>query len=173
MSEERDRTMRIKVYKTDETEYWDLPDWMKPYVNRVFGVYYFDPTRRVHCCEMTLSYEMRYLECQPDMDYETLYKMEEEGDSLIDEIDSFFREHDNSDPWIYMHCHHIDECKPFKEGFFPKGDRGLCCLTGFGFKTLKEFGKEEYDPENENEIEEQRYNYMMEEMLEYSSSNGI
>src|SRR5687768_6276956 len=49
----------FRVYRMDVTEYWN--EDIQARAGRLFAVYLFDANRHVHACELTASYEMRYL----------------------------------------------------------------------------------------------------------------
>jgi len=40
----------------DETQYWNLADDDKPYVEKMLGVYIYDRASYTYCCELTPSY---------------------------------------------------------------------------------------------------------------------
>jgi hypothetical protein len=99
--------MQIKILKRDETEYW--AEEVVARAGRIFGVYAYDPSRKVHACELTASYELHFIESQaencPDDD--------SERERLDDEI----REGDlYTEPVTYIHCHEIDRILVVEDG---------------------------------------------------------
>lgn len=152
--------MRIRILKLDESEYWT--DEIRSQVKRIFGVYVFDPTWRVHLCEWTASYELHRLESQIDFHENTPESIQERIEDEVREAERF------SDPVIYVHCHVIDRAERFSQGWFPKGSMGVHTMTGFGSGF-------EIDPDDpaERRRKEQRHDYAIEEAIEYCSINGV
>jgi hypothetical protein len=110
----------IKVLKVDQTEYWC--DEIKKKVKRIFTVYLFNPNKRVHCCEITPSYECVFLEYQIDFPDDI---SEEERDRIYMEVTEV------QEDVAYYHCSGIDNLPEFKLGFFPEGMMGVCSAGEF------------------------------------------
>lgn len=95
------------VLKLDETRNW-TPE-IAERAKKILGVYLFDASKCVHCCEFTPSYECLFVESQwhnPDLP-------DRDADWLSVEI----MEADNcSDPVRYFHCREIDGLPRIKEG---------------------------------------------------------
>jgi hypothetical protein len=115
------KVMQIKILKRDETEYW--ADDIVARAGRIFGVYAYDPSRKVHCCELTASYELHFIESQaekcPDDDHER--------ERLDDEI----REGDlYTEPVTYIHCHEIDKLPVVEDGkmYFPNKEQSAIVI---------------------------------------------
>lgn len=100
--------------KRNETEYWG-EEWKKEnHVIRCLGVYVFAPSIKVHCCEITPSYELwpvrNEFEFEPGTSQDDIEKAEEDAMSAESGI-------------IYIHCsslnleetQEIGECEDVEE----------------------------------------------------------
>lgn len=103
----------ICVLKIDETEYWH-DDTLLEKTGRIFGVYVFDKTLHVHCCELTPSYELHRVESQTEK-------------SLEDKDYDDFVYHDRGGDVIYIHCYTIDGFKNIEKDKLPKEKAGIVC----------------------------------------------
>ena len=88
----------LKYVEIDETQYWKEDFLERIGAKKVTAVYVFDANRRVHCCELTPSYEM--IEA---LNYTDNYLPDEDYDEFEDSWRPNFAE------VSYMHCHWIDE----------------------------------------------------------------
>ena len=123
----------IRVAKIDETFHW-----IEPYpevAGRIWGVYVYDANRVVHCCEVTGSYELHFVESQ------TMVR-------VSDDIQMEMLDGDRDTPAVmYLHCGSLDDaeeidiehdpCNPY-----PKGGIGTFILF------------ESYDGDSDAAIEE-------------------
>ena len=118
------KTPIIKVLKIEETEYW-CEDIVRR-APRIFGVYLFNASESVHCCELTPSYDCRFVATQ----YEEVDGLSDaERDALSEEIMSgdalsgggFFDD-------CYIHCCTIDKFPSIQRGCFPVGKMGVYTL---------------------------------------------
>lgn len=160
--------MRIGVFYQDCTEHistasMSLPfqELFKKHVKRIFEVYLYDPTWKVHCCELTASYEMHLLSHIAETDYE------ETPEWFREELDDFLHECGFcQEPIRYFHCKGIDRSESVKRLGFPKGNIGhrFECKFGRGF---------EFDNSILTSKEEQKHEYLMEEAMEYARCNSI
>jgi len=154
--------MFIKVIKINETEHWNLDQKMMNKIKAIWGVYVFDPNWKVHCCEITPSYELHMLHSQVEF-------KENATNEEIEEIENCVAENENfENPVIYMHCHVIDNAGNFKCGWFPKTDMGTYriwgCATDF-----------EYDPKDKAErtSQEQKHDYGIEQAIECATEQYV
>ena len=95
---------KLVVVKLEETDFWTALD-KPPELGRLFGVYVADLSRRVHCCEMTASYELWFVETEfeggagyphlEDKDQEACQDYVMDGDRHTDGVS-------------YVHCHQVD-----------------------------------------------------------------
>lgn len=98
---------RFCVLKLDESDNWSPEVTTK--AKRVFSLYLFDASRRVHCCEFTPSYECTFLESQ--------WHNPALSDREADRLDMEIRQQDIADPPVrYFHCHQIDGLPCINEG---------------------------------------------------------
>lgn len=95
----------IRVFKRDETEFWNFPEEMIPFVKRVVGIYIFDASLHVFCCEMTPSYDCRFVQSQLDL---TEACPEGMGDAIYELICKGDSETDRS---VYFHVRDLDTLK--------------------------------------------------------------
>ena len=155
--------MFIKLLKTNETDHWCIDECPhKESVKTIWGVYAFDPSWRVHCCEMTASYELYFIETQVEFQDGVI-------DEHRDEIEDWFRLNDNYIDYIsYMHCHTVDNAGHYREGWFPHESMGSVRLSGFAMGF-------EFDPNDQAErpIREQRHDYALLEAIEYCQQNAV
>lgn len=100
------------VLKLDETENWCQE--VKDKAKRILGIYLFDKTRHVHCCEFTPSYECIFIESQ----WENLDLSDNEQEELDDLIQEGNRETNNVN---YYHTYVIDDLPLIKEGQVARG----------------------------------------------------
>ncbi len=115
--EEHDTQAEVKprwcVLKIDETQNW-LDQDIVSRAKRIYGVYVFDRSLHVHCCEMTASYECLFVESQfdnPDL-----------PDREADWLSVDLMAGDNyAEPVRYFHCWQIDGLPRIKEGDVAQG----------------------------------------------------
>ena len=111
----------IRVVKADETL-----NCMDPFVlrhaKRIFGVYVYDYRLHVHCCEMTASYELHFIESQADYADDLPEKLRER---LLDSLMEGDRE---TPPVCYMHVYHVDGFPLFRPDCLPSGPVGQYVL---------------------------------------------
>lgn len=123
-------TMKPELYvvKIDETKYW-AEDIIEK-AGRIFGVYIYDKNRRVHCCELTPSYELRFIESQTEKRVD---------DTVYDEI---LRADAYSEGWRYYHCHVLEGLPALPEGggWLPDNGQwaGQYKVTGLTSETYDE-----------------------------------
>ena len=104
--------MKIKIVLLDETQNW-AEVVTKP-AGKVFGVYYYDPSIIVHCCELTPSYELTPLNSVPEHGPED----DEAREKLLDDIMSG---DSNCNDIKYIHCHTLDALHEIKRGELKEG----------------------------------------------------
>ena len=98
----------IRILKLDESHNWD-PEIVSRAGGKIFGVYLYDATVAVHCCEITPSYELNFIESQPHQ----LPDDEDEREKLYDDI----QEGDlHTEPVLYYHKPAIDRIEEVEEG---------------------------------------------------------
>lgn len=63
MLNEHDRKtpIAIRVIALDETEYFNIPSDLAPYIKEIHGVYFYDKNSHTFLCEMTPSYCLDFL----------------------------------------------------------------------------------------------------------------
>lgn len=156
--------MYIKLLKIDESDSWILDDCPhKERIKGIYGVYVFDPLRKVYLCEMTPSYECHMLGAQVDYhDYDSM----EEGEA--EAVEDWIRTNEDwSEQVIYFHFHLIDSnAKPFKEGWIPEHSMGVTRMWGFA----TDFKSDETD---QKKYENQRTSAAIKEATEYCAENGV
>lgn len=104
MTTETMTTPHWYIYRQDATQYWDDPDLVARSGGTIYGMYLFDNNRHVHCCEITPSYEMEFLESVP--------KSRPEDECLADRLDMDVMEGDTDRGEVsYFHVHNIDLAK--------------------------------------------------------------
>jgi hypothetical protein len=89
--------------RLDETDDWNLPDSIKAYVAKVYGIYAFNRNSHTHCCEITPSYWMIAIawDFEPT---EALNKLgDRERDNMLELIEDTLREASLQDSCHYRH----------------------------------------------------------------------
>ena len=104
--------MRLRVCLIDETEHWN--NEIADAAGKIFGVYLYNVDEVTHCCELTPSYELNFLQSVPL----ELPKAENFREKLLDVIDegNFQTERVH-----YFHCHVIDRLPKIKRGQIKQG----------------------------------------------------
>lgn len=84
-----------KIVAIEQTSYWN-PEIVEK-TGRLFGTFLFDASRQVHCCELTPSYEMHFIETLAE-------------NMIDDETDAMIRDADivGQNEVEYWHCHSVD-----------------------------------------------------------------
>lgn len=100
----------FKVVAIDETRDWR--DDMVAKCGRLYGLYLFDVNRHVHCCELTPSYEMHFIETV------AANFIDDETDALIREANAQCQQDVE-----YQHCRVID--RMHASSFVDLGERDL------------------------------------------------
>lgn len=96
--------IKPRVVVIEETQYWE--ESLANHAGSIYGVYLFDANRKVHCCELTASYELHPLEVAV-RDYEKC------SDEIRDLIES---EWNLSTDIVYMHAYSVDQMPTFPVG---------------------------------------------------------
>jgi len=90
--------------RIDETEYWVKDFLAKNGIRRIWGIYVYNRTLGVHCCEFLTSRELHVV----DYDWEPVHEIDDdrELDRIDQEItDAFWK---GTDPVCYMHVSTVD-----------------------------------------------------------------
>ena len=148
---------KFVLIKLDETLNWQDGDpAILAKAGRIFGLYVADLSMGVHCCEMTRSYELNFVESQWEGTGKAL--SEEDSETVHDYVMEGDR---NTPPVSYMHCYAVDAFPVLdsnKGEFFPPKDK-----TG----AVVELGEVEQD---EDEVSDED---ALEGMMEYVRTNGL
>lgn len=104
--------MRLRICLLEETENW--AEEITQRAGRIFGVYLYNPDTRTHCCELTPSHEMYFLQSVP----ERLPENEVQREKLLDDIDEGNIETPHVD---YVHCSTIKALPRIKRGQITQG----------------------------------------------------
>lgn len=141
----------FKLFKTDETEYWE--DSIRSKVKSIESVYLYDDNRVTHLCEFTPSFECYWLYYSVDfIDGLT----DEEKDEIWDEVDKYPPENYVD----YFHCDNIVNPFSCKHKYYTWEDYYNWCYID----------KCEYEDEG-NYLT--WYNEELEEHLEYFRGNHL
>lgn len=122
------------IVKIDETQYWNLnPDpvkyWLKPSpitdalkaIKRIFGVYVTDLNKQVHCCELTPSYELNFIETQYELDLNI-----ELTDEQLELISDYIMDGDRDTDLVrYYHCKVLEGAAKIDTGCYPDNMLGV------------------------------------------------
>ena len=120
--------MRIKMLKIDEREHWC--DEIKEKTKAIYTCLLFSPEKRVHCCEITPSYELKFVEYQAILIDELEDQgREDEREEIFDAIDSG----ESGEPLVqYFHCRTVDGAEEIKMGAIPQSGIGVIDLGYWG-----------------------------------------
>lgn len=91
--------MNFQVIAINETSYWN--EQIVAHTGRIYGLYLVDLDRKVHCCEITPSYELYFIESVTEA------TISDELDMEIIDADMHY-----SDQVVYWHCHAVDRMAP-------------------------------------------------------------
>jgi hypothetical protein len=148
---------KFVLVKLDETRNWEHGDpAILAMAGRIFGRYVADLSVGVHCCELTRSYELHFVESQ----------WEGTGEELSDAdraaVQDYLVDGDRETAAvIYVHCHVVDGLPvldPQQGEFFPpKGTTG----------AVIELGAVEQDEDEVSDAD------ALEGMLEYVRTRGF
>jgi len=84
----------------DETQIW-VEETVKKCGGGIKGAYFFDANMQIHCCEITPSYELYFIESIP--------ALQPEDDCEADELENELREANKDSYQVsYVHCHNIN-----------------------------------------------------------------
>jgi len=149
--------MNVHIVKIDETSLWSSDITKK--AKRIYGVYVFNPEKRVHSSYVNPSYELYELSSQF---FPKEGITEEENERFQDILDSS----NLGSGVIYPYCHIIDNAEKIKEGELPNGKIGVYILEGLGEGFEK-------DPDSDKSDFEQLNDYLIEESIEYCNMNFV
>ena len=97
--------IKVNAISLNETRWYNLKDEDKPYIKEIRATYAYNPNEGVHLCELTPSYDLRYLH--------THIVFTELGmlldDLRRDLLDERYCHEGNED--TYMHCHVVRDLK--------------------------------------------------------------
>lgn len=100
----RDYLPHFKVFRLDETEYWNDPDLVK-IAGKMWGMYLVDTNEVTHLCELQGSYCLYFIETYP----ENVPDDDDAREAFLEEIGEVDAYTDSA---IYVHTHSIDGLKP-------------------------------------------------------------
>ena len=148
---------KFVLIKLDETRNWEHGDpAILSKAGRIFGLYVADLSVGVHCCELTPSHELNFVESQCEGTGEEL--SEEDWEAVHD----YVMEGDRDTPLVsYMHCSDVNALPvldPKKGELFPPKEEGGAMI---------ELGEVEQD---EDEVSDED---ALEGMMEYVRTNGF
>ena len=99
----------------DETRHWCDDKFIADCGGKIVGAYVFDANRQVHCCELTPSYELLFIETLP----RDVPQNDEGAERILDALHDADLE---TDQVSYVHCYSINTDKCAKSGYEPDED---------------------------------------------------
>jgi len=87
--------IKVNAISLDHTRYYKIQDEDKPYIKEIRSVYAYNPESCTHLCELTPSYDLRYL-------YTYIVLEGDVSDEKRGELDERYCYEDNED--THMHC---------------------------------------------------------------------
>ena len=148
---------KFVLIKLDETRNWEHGDpAILAKAGRIFGLYVADLSVGVHCCELTRSYELNFVESQWEGTGKELSEEDREA------VHDYVMEGDRDTPLVsYMHCSNVNALPvldPKKGEFFPPKEKGGAMIE------LGECDQDEDEVSDEDALEG---------MMEYVRANGF
>jgi hypothetical protein len=125
--------MKINAVSLNETRCYTIREEDKKYIKEIRGVYAYNPESCTHLCELTPSYDLRFLYTYIVLNtLAVVTTCEDEDDSIeefAEELEQRYCFESNED--IYMHCADVRACKEVKEcGEFETFEEGYEYLQG-------------------------------------------
>ncbi len=87
--------IQVNAISLNETRWYNLKEEDKPFIKEIRATYAYNPNSCTHLCELTPSYDLRYL-------HTYLVWNEEPSDSKKEELEERYAHCGNED--TYMHC---------------------------------------------------------------------
>ena len=100
-----DMEKKFKFIRKDETELWDEAFRKRFSITKVTATYVYDPTEKIHCCDIRPSYFLRYLGSDMENNCSAILK-----DDFDEE--AFEAEMLGGDADHYMYCAAVDSMSP-------------------------------------------------------------
>ena len=101
---------QFKIVKINETPMW--AESMQKRAGKLTGVYIYDDGEQTHCCELTPSFWLEFIQTEP----ENYPEDDQERERLLDDInDAEIRGGDSSH---YRHCSAVEKLSPTVLGEF-------------------------------------------------------
>lgn len=122
--------MKFRVLLLDETENWQ-EDIVKAAGGQILGVYLYNPNSVTHCCELTPSFDLIFMNSVP------LEYPEDETARDVLQMD-LLEGNAQCESDIYMHCHDVDKLPHIRRGQFKVGTYPLRHLKGYSFDDSEE-----------------------------------
>lgn len=110
--------MFAHAFLSDITTHWNIPEELKPWVEKVCSVYVFNPRLHVHCCELTPSFECYWISDEAFLNPDT-------PDNLREKILDFVMEGSCETPEVsYFHTGDIERLAKIDGHAYRKLGRG-------------------------------------------------
>lgn len=101
--------IRVSAVSTNDTEHYNIRPEDRQFISEIRTVYAFTPDSVTHCCEITPSYDLRYL-------YTFIVYQGEPDDNVRDVLDGRYCYEPTDD--MYMWCSAVDRMTPKTCGEF-------------------------------------------------------
>lgn len=92
--------MKVNAISRNVTGYYNIRDEDKSLIEEIRTVYAYDPESATHLCELTPSYDLRYLHTY--IVFTDELETKKRSDEVRDELDQRYCHEDGED--TYMHC---------------------------------------------------------------------
>ena len=102
-----------RIIAINETEYYNLPEEHKPYIQAIHGVYLYDANQQVHCCDLAASYYLIFLY--------NLVILTKEGERL----DKVWDEYNCPGENTYMYCRTVKKLAKATADYMVYGGTGI------------------------------------------------
>jgi len=95
--------MKVNAVSFNHTRHYNIQEADKPYIKEIRTVYAYNPESATHLCELTPSYDLRYLHTYIVFNNENIEKdmWESQADRLTDQLEERYCHEDSED--TYMH----------------------------------------------------------------------
>lgn len=89
-----------RIISINDTQYYNIADEDKPYIESIHNVYLYDKNSRTFCCEITPSYSLIYL-------YTSVHFAGDPDEETRERIYDKYEANNGDD--TYLHCYGLDD----------------------------------------------------------------
>lgn len=113
--------IKVNVVSLEETSYFTPREEDRSFIRAIHSVYAYNPEEETHCCELTPSYDLRFL-------YSYIVGTEKMTDDMRDLLSERYCLEGGVD--MYMWCSRVQKLQPKECGEFEDMDEAVEYLRG-------------------------------------------